>query len=396
MLADLLMRRFKIDADGADELIGAARDADSEAVDLYGFTSVLKRRLDAGRAREAGRDDVEARLRRRQGPRIRGQPHLARGRTSRRLLGGADPPEAGGPRPWRRLTGKPDPDRPPPGAFDPRAGRPAAHGARLSPRHPAAALRRSAAGDARRPCRRGHLRRPDERQRQRRISSAARPTGSACRSPKARRFSASASGRRCWRAISAPRSGRTRKAGSRSAITSSSRPRRAAALMKWPDRVHHFHREGFGLADGATLLAAGDVFPNQAFSYGPAAFALQFHIELTTAMVGRWTRRTAESGAAARRPGGRIPFAGPRAPRLEDRGFPGGLPRSLAGTGCARRGSCRGRRRVGLAICKSARNLRRAVGYRSLNQINKLRTISALIRDVVADGCASRGRALAK
>ena len=46
MLADLLMRRFKIDADGAEELIGAARDADNEAVDLYGFTSLLKRRLD--------------------------------------------------------------------------------------------------------------------------------------------------------------------------------------------------------------------------------------------------------------------------------------------------------------------------------------------------------------
>ena len=46
MLADLLMRRFSIDADSADELIGAARDADNEAVDLYGFTSLLKRRLD--------------------------------------------------------------------------------------------------------------------------------------------------------------------------------------------------------------------------------------------------------------------------------------------------------------------------------------------------------------
>ena len=65
-------------------------------------------------------------------------------------------------------------------------------------------------------------------------------------------------------------------------------------LMNWPDRVHHFHREGFGLAEGATLLATGDVFPNQAFSYGPAAFGLQFHIELTTAMVGRWTRRASE------------------------------------------------------------------------------------------------------
>ena len=67
-------------------------------------------------------------------------------------------------------------------------------------------------------------------------------------------------------------------------------------MMEWPDRVHHFHREGFDLPDGAVLLAEGEVFPNQAFSYGPSAFALQFHIELTTAMVGRWTRRMAERG----------------------------------------------------------------------------------------------------
>ena len=66
------------------------------------------------------------------------------------------------------------------------------------------------------------------------------------------------------------------------------------ALLPWPDKVHHFHREGFDLPSGATLLAEGDVFPNQAFSFGATAFALQFHIELTNAMVGRWTRTIAE------------------------------------------------------------------------------------------------------
>ncbi len=78
------------------------------------------------------------------------------------------------------------------------------------------------------------------------------------------------------------------------------RPTEAGArLIDWPDHVHHFHREGFGLAAGATLLAQGEAssnFPNQAFTYGPTAFALQFHVELTTAMVGRWTRRSAERG----------------------------------------------------------------------------------------------------
>ena len=65
-------------------------------------------------------------------------------------------------------------------------------------------------------------------------------------------------------------------------------------LTDWPDRVHHFHHEGFGLPDGATLLAEGEVFPNQAFLYGANAFAIQFHIELTTAMVNRWTGRIGE------------------------------------------------------------------------------------------------------
>jgi GMP synthase (glutamine-hydrolysing) len=75
-------------------------------------------------------------------------------------------------------------------------------------------------------------------------------------------------------------------------------------LMAWPDRVHHFHREGFSLPSGATLLAEGDVFPNQAFSYGPAAFAIQFHIELTMAMVGRWTGRI---GERKQQPGAQAP-----------------------------------------------------------------------------------------
>ena len=74
-------------------------------------------------------------------------------------------------------------------------------------------------------------------------------------------------------------------------------------LLAWPDRVHQFHKEGFGLPAGATLLAEGsaDTFPNQAFAYGDTAFGIQFHVELTTAMVGRWTGRI---GERARIPGG--------------------------------------------------------------------------------------------
>lgn len=46
LLADLLMRRFGLDIDAAEELLKEAEVADREAVDLYGFTSILKRKLD--------------------------------------------------------------------------------------------------------------------------------------------------------------------------------------------------------------------------------------------------------------------------------------------------------------------------------------------------------------
>ena len=42
----VLTRRFGLDHDEVGRLIAAAQSADAEAVDLYAFTSVLKRRLD--------------------------------------------------------------------------------------------------------------------------------------------------------------------------------------------------------------------------------------------------------------------------------------------------------------------------------------------------------------
>jgi GMP synthase (glutamine-hydrolysing) len=59
-------------------------------------------------------------------------------------------------------------------------------------------------------------------------------------------------------------------------------------LMHWPKMVYHFHREGFGLPHGAKLLATGDIYPNQAFRYGENAWGVQFHAELTRAMMHRW------------------------------------------------------------------------------------------------------------
>jgi GMP synthase (glutamine-hydrolysing) len=60
------------------------------------------------------------------------------------------------------------------------------------------------------------------------------------------------------------------------------------ALMHWPEMVYHFHREGFSLPSGATLLATAETYPNQAFRYGENAWGIQFHAELTRMMMQRW------------------------------------------------------------------------------------------------------------
>ena len=60
-------------------------------------------------------------------------------------------------------------------------------------------------------------------------------------------------------------------------------------VMHWPETVYQWHREGFDLPAGAVHLARSDAFENQAFQYGPAAFGVQFHSELTLAMMYRWT-----------------------------------------------------------------------------------------------------------
>ena len=57
----------------------------------------------------------------------------------------------------------------------------------------------------------------------------------------------------------------------------------------FPSKVYQWHREGFDLPRGATLLAEGDVFEAQAFRYGRRAFGLQFHPEVTYQMMCRWT-----------------------------------------------------------------------------------------------------------
>lgn len=57
-------------------------------------------------------------------------------------------------------------------------------------------------------------------------------------------------------------------------------------LAHWD--VLHWHGDTFDLPEGASLLASTDLTPNQAFSYGRCALALQFHAEAHGAHMEHW------------------------------------------------------------------------------------------------------------
>lgn len=65
-------------------------------------------------------------------------------------------------------------------------------------------------------------------------------------------------------------------------------------LFHQPMMVYQWHREGFDIPPEADLLATGETFTNQAFQYGDYAFGLQFHPEITTAMIETWTTKAVD------------------------------------------------------------------------------------------------------
>jgi GMP synthase (glutamine-hydrolysing) len=83
-----------------------------------------------------------------------------------------------------------------------------------------------------------------------------------------------------------------------------------ALVGEWPEQVYQWHREGFDVPPGAELLAEGDTFEVQAIRYG-RAYALQFHPDVTHAMMHRWTARGDERMA--------MPGARPRHTHFADR-----------------------------------------------------------------------------
>jgi GMP synthase (glutamine-hydrolysing) len=66
---------------------------------------------------------------------------------------------------------------------------------------------------------------------------------------------------------------------------------RLSALAPLADpqaRVLHWHGDTFDLPAGATRLVSNAIYPNQAFSHGAGALALQFHLEADPAKIERW------------------------------------------------------------------------------------------------------------
>jgi GMP synthase-like glutamine amidotransferase len=49
-----------------------------------------------------------------------------------------------------------------------------------------------------------------------------------------------------------------------------------------------WHGDTFGIPAGAVRLAGSGAYPNQAFRFGEAAYAVQFHVEVTRGMLAEW------------------------------------------------------------------------------------------------------------
>ena len=59
-------------------------------------------------------------------------------------------------------------------------------------------------------------------------------------------------------------------------------------FMPEPTHFFQWHEHTFDIPHGAVHLAATEVFPNQAFRYDGNVYGLEFHPEMTRAMVERW------------------------------------------------------------------------------------------------------------
>jgi GMP synthase (glutamine-hydrolysing) len=68
------------------------------------------------------------------------------------------------------------------------------------------------------------------------------------------------------------------------------------AGMDRSENVFHWHGETFDLPDGASLLASSDACRHQAFRLGERTYGIQFHLEVTPAMIEDWSRQDENCG----------------------------------------------------------------------------------------------------
>ena len=54
------------------------------------------------------------------------------------------------------------------------------------------------------------------------------------------------------------------------------------------ETVFQWHGDTFDLPAGAVHLARSELCPNQAFRFGPLAYGLQFHVEMTPPLMAEW------------------------------------------------------------------------------------------------------------
>jgi GMP synthase-like glutamine amidotransferase len=73
-----------------------------------------------------------------------------------------------------------------------------------------------------------------------------------------------------------------------------SRDRLFAGLER--ETVFHWHGETFALPEGAVRLAESALCANQAYRLGETAWGLQFHLEVTPAMIADWCLQDANCG----------------------------------------------------------------------------------------------------
>ncbi len=149
-------------------------------------------------------------------------------------------------------------------------------------------------GSARRPDRHG---RPPIRQRPRHVGrNAFHPTGDRRKGSRARHLPGRAVDRQSAGRSTSTAIAKRRSAGRRSISPKVRKMTRCSAACDSPSTFFHWHSETFTRPPGAELLAYSDKCRQQAFRYRDSVYGIQFHPEITPAMIVDWSAQPANCG----------------------------------------------------------------------------------------------------